>query len=246
MALVGGRLAALILNRYEWHNLEAPPHYKAKTKLQILFGPAFWDQIRNKTVLDYGCGQGLEAIDMARCGAAYVYALDMREDVLAAARAHQAAANVENCAFVRHCDSKVDVILSVDSFEHFPHPDLVLEEMSRLLKPDGKVIVAFGPPWYHPTGGHFPLFPWAHLLLAEKSLMTWRSKYKTDGAKRFQEVAGGLNQMSIHKFEQIVANSPLKFDTLETVPIRAVRRLHCRLTREFFTSIVRGRLVHRS
>src|ERR1700694_3041386 len=108
--------------------------------------------------------------------------------------------------------------------------------MSRLLKPDGKVLVSFGPPWYHPKGGHFPLFIWAHLLLTEESLMKWRSQYKDDGATRFHECAGGLNQMTIRKFERLVANSPLKFGTFEAVPIRAVRRLHCGLTREFLTS----------
>jgi hypothetical protein len=118
--------------------------------------------------------------------------------------------------------------------------------MSKLLKPGGKVLVSFGPPWYHPKGGHFPLFVWAHLLLTEESLLKWRSKFKHDGALRFHEVAGGLNQMSIRKFERLVANSALRIETFETVPIRAVRALHCRLTRELFTSVVRSTLVHRS
>jgi ubiquinone/menaquinone biosynthesis C-methylase UbiE len=43
----------------------------------------------------------------------------------------------------------------VDWFEHFGQPDEVLKEMARMLKPDGKVIVSFGPPWYHPKGGPF-------------------------------------------------------------------------------------------
>ena len=165
------------------------------------------------------------------------------------ARAHQAAAGVSNCTFVQHFDSQADIILSIDSFEHFSQPAQVLEEMSRLLKPDGKVIVSFGPPWYHPKGGHFPLFVWAHLLLTEKSLMEWRSRYKHDGATRFHEVTGGLNQMSIRKFERLVANSPLRFESFETfeaVPVRAARALHSRLTREFFSSVVRSTLVHRS
>jgi hypothetical protein len=51
--------------------------------------------------------------------------------------------------------------------------------------------------------------------------------------------------MSIRKFERLVANSPFKFETLETVPIRPLRRLHCGLTREFFTSVVRSTLIHR-
>lgn len=246
MALVGGRLAAAILSRYEWHDVEAPAGYEGSGKIEALFGSGIWDQIAGKTILDFGCGQGREAIEVARHGAKHVIGLEIQEKHLMIARAQQAVAGVANCTFVQRFDSQADIILSIDSFEHFGHPDEVLEEMSRLLKPDGKVIVSFGPPWYHPKGGHFPLFVWAHLLLTEKSLMEWRSRYKHDGATRFHEVAGGLNQMSIRKFERLVSNSPLRFETFEAVPVRATRGLHCHLTREFFSSVVRSTLVHRS
>ena len=76
--------------------------------------------------------------------------------------------------------------------------------------------------------------------------MQWRSTFKTDGATRFSEVAGGLNQMTIARFEALVANSPLRFASLELVPIRQLRRFHNRLTREFTTTIVRCRLVKTS
>jgi SAM-dependent methyltransferase len=245
MALVGGRLAAAILNRYKWHDVAAPPDYEGRGKIETLFGPVIWHQIAGKIVLDFGCGRGCEAIEVARHGAKHVVGVDIQEKYLVFARAQAAAADISNCSFVQHFDSKADIILSIDSFEHFDRPDEVLKEMSTLLKPNGKVIVSFGPPWYHPKGGHFPLFVWAHLLMTEESLMKWRSKYKQDGATRFHEVAGGLNQMSIRKFEHLVAGSPLKFERFEAVPIRSVRSLHCGLTREFFTSVVRSTLVHR-
>jgi len=245
MAIIGGRLAEWILHRYEWNDATPPAGYAGIGKLEALFGPRLLERIRNKTVLDFGCGHGHEAIEMARYGAAQVIGIDIREESLIAARANQTASGVTNCRFVRRCDSQVDVITSIDSFEHFAQPDQVMEEMSRLLKPDGCVLFSFGPPWFHPLGGHFPLFPWAHLILTEKALMQWRSRYKTDGAKHFAEVAGGLNQMSLRKFERVVAASPFKLETYEPVPIRAVRPLHCGLTREFFTAIVRGTLVKR-
>ncbi len=70
--------------------------------------------------------------------------------------------------------------------------------MASLLKPSGFALVEFGYTWFHPYGGHlFSVFPWAHLIFTEKSLIRWRSDFKTDGATRFQEVAGGLNQMTI-------------------------------------------------
>lgn len=245
MALIGGWIADRILHRYEWHDLEAPESYKAATKIETLFGPTFWDQIHGKIVLDFGCGQGNEAIAMAQRGASEVIGLEIQQERLAIAKAHHAATGVHNCRFTDCVDSKVDVILSMDAFEHFDRPNLILLEMARLLKPEGRVIASFGYPWYHPKGGHFPLFPWAHLLLTEKALMKWRCKYKTDGARRFGEIAGGLNQMSIGRFERLVAASPLRFETFETLPIRSLRLLHCRITREFLTSVVRCNLVHR-
>jgi hypothetical protein len=90
------------------------------------------------------------------------------------------------------------------------------------------------------------VFPWAHLLFSEKALVGWRSTFKTDGATRFSEVAGGLNQMTIARFEKLVAASPLKFSAIELVPIKKLQRFHNRLTREFATAIVRCRLVKRT
>jgi SAM-dependent methyltransferase len=244
MGLVGGSIGAAILNRYVWHDIEASPGYEGKAKLESLFGPGIWDQVDDKVVLDFGCALGREALEVAR-HAQYVIGLDIDESYLAAARARQAELDISNCTFVNAYSSKVDIILAIDSFEHFDNPEGVLIEMSKLLRPNGKVLVSFGPTWYHPKGAHFPLFIWAHLLLTEQAMMAWRAKYKDDGATRFHEVQGGLNQMTIRKFERLVAHSPLKFEYFEAVPIRSLHHLHCSLTREFLTSVVRCTLVHR-
>jgi len=51
--------------------------------------------------------------------------------------------------------------------------------------------------------------------------------------------------MTIRNFERLVAASDFEFEHFEAVPIRKVRPLHNRLTREFFSSMVRCRLVPR-
>jgi SAM-dependent methyltransferase len=246
MALIGGRLAGIILSRYQWHDLEARPGYVGSGKLQELFGDSFWERIRGKTVIDFGCGFGNEAIEMARHGAARVVGLETLERSLVIAQENLARSGLTNCEFERRTDIKADIVISLDSFEHFDHPDRILAEMARLLKPDGRVIASFGYPWYHPYGGHMPLFPWGHLVFTEKSLMKWRSNFKTDGAAKFHEIEGGLNQMSIRKLERLVFESPLEMESLKTIPIRAVWRFHSRFTREFFTSVVQPTLRHRA
>ena len=93
------------------------------------------------------------------------------------------------------------------------------------------------------AGGSGTTFPWSHLVFTERALIRWRSDFKTDGATRFREVEGGLNQMTIHRFERLLAESDSRVQSFETPPIKQARVLHNRLTREFFTSFVRCTLV---
>jgi SAM-dependent methyltransferase len=226
----------------EPHNM-ADSIYEGKSKLKMTLGDVS-ELIRGKTVIDFGCGEGLESVDLVQRGAANVIGIDIRESVLAKARANARAAGVgERCEFTTATSAKADIIISLDGFEHFADPAAVLATMGGLLKPGGIVLVSFGWTWYHPLGGHlFSVFPWAHLVFSEKALIRWRSHIRSDGATRFGEVEGGLNQMTIARFERLVAASPLKLDRLEPVPIRKLRLMHCRLTREFTTALVRAKL----
>ncbi len=219
--------------------------YEGKSKLDILLGPQLLAKIRGKVVVDFGCGEGAEAVELAQRGARRVIGVDIREDVLESGRAKARAAGVEDqCLFATSTTDLADVVVSIDAFEHFADPAAVLSAMDGLLRPEGEVLISFGPTWYHPLGGHlFSLFPWAHLLFREKALIRWRSDFKTDGATRFDEVEGGLNQMTIRRFEEVVRRSGFRFASLELVPIRKLRVLHNRLTREFMTAVVRCRLV---
>jgi len=102
----------------------------------------------------------------------------------------------------------------------------------------GKVLAAFGPTWYHPLGGHiYSVFPFSHLLFSERALVRWRSLYKSDGATTIEE--SGLNKMTIRRFIQLVEASPLRFASFELLPIRPLRRIANRVTREFTTAAVR-------
>jgi SAM-dependent methyltransferase len=222
--------------------------YEGKSRLTVLMGNEIFNKLAGKVVIDFGCGEGTDAVEMAERGARRVIGIDIREDVLGPARQKALSAGVQNnCLFVSATQELADIIVSVDAFEHFGDPAVILNSMNALLRPSGEVLISFGPTWYHPLGGHlFSVFPWAHLLFSEKALIRWRSTFKTDGATRFGEVAGGLNQITIAKFEKVIASSPLRFASLELVPIKKLRRLHNRFTREFTTAVVRCCLVKRT
>lgn len=227
---------------------QADDSYSAENescKVDAFFGDTIQPDIADKVVIDFGCGVGREALAIARRGARQVIGVDIRQAVLdeAAAAARRASLD-ERCCFCQQTTAKADTIISCDAFEHFADPAAILAAMRGLLAPGGCVWVTFGPPWLHPRGGHlFSVFPWSHLIFTEDSLCRWRRQFKSDGAYRFGEVEGGLNQMTIRRFERVVAASPFRFDWLELVPIRVARHFHNRLTREYLTSVVKCRLV---
>jgi SAM-dependent methyltransferase len=217
--------------------------YAGKSKLRVLL-PGIESEIKGKVVLDFGCGPGAEVTEMALLGAKRVIGLDISEKFLRLGQEQAEKAGVAaKCEFVASIANPVEVIVSLDSFEHFAEPSAVLQMMYSLLEPGGCVFVSFGPTWYHPLGGHlFSVFPWAHIVLKEEALIRWRAEFKTDGARKFGEVEGGLNQMTIRRFEEILKRSPFAIERFELVPIRRMKPLHSRVTREFLTAIVRCRL----
>lgn len=221
--------------------------YQGRRKLEVLFGPAVWENFTGKVVIDFGCGTGGEAVEMARHGAQRVIGVDIQQRFLDFSKAEAKKAGVsDRCVFAMHTAEKADFILSLDGFEHYDDPEGALRAIRSLIKGDGKVLICFGPTWFHLYGGHlFSVFPWAHLLFTERALIRWRSDFKTDGATRFCEVEGGLNQMTVRRFRQLIAQSDFEIESFELIPSRKLRLLHNRLTQEFLTASVRCQLSPR-
>ena len=247
MGFLGGEFGYRLLKRLvkatPGNNLTTA--YDGKSKVEVFFGPEIWKELADKTVLDFGCAAGIESVDMAQHGVSQVIGLDIRETALEKARVLAKKAGVENrCFFTTRCDSKVDVVVSLDAFEHFSDPLAMLSVMRSLIKDDGYVLACFGPTWYHPLGGHgFSIFPWAHLVFTESVQMRWYREDSGIAAYRFGEVAGGLNKLTVSRFIKIVSQSDFTLENFEPVPIRKLRLLANRLTREFTTAVVKCKLI---
>jgi predicted nicotinamide N-methyase len=256
MGILGGRVGYHLLRRIGRHGPAADPPpeqafpwqgqaYSGRSKLEALFGPGIWAEVAGKVAVEFGCADGAEAIAMAAHGARKVIGIDSRESVLQIARQAAAVRGVgDRCISSTHTDERADLIFSIDWFEHYDDVEGMLKQMRKLINDDGRVHISFGPPWYHPLGGHlFSTFPWSHLVFTEKALIRWRSDFKSDGATRFCEVEGGLNQMTIRRFERLLSGSDFRVEHFDTPPIKKLRVLHNRLTRELFTSFVRCTLL---
>jgi SAM-dependent methyltransferase len=221
-------------------------------KLEKYFGHDIWARLASRVVLDFGCGEGKEAIAAALHGAKRVYGIDIRDVSLEIAQKSSRGHGVhDKCIFLngisqdsllREISGKVDVAYSLDSFEHFSEPRQILDQLYSLLAPGGELYVSFGPPWKHPFGCHMFFFnslPWMHFVFSEETIMAVRARYRKDGAKRFEDVEGGLNQMTVERFIRLAEDSNFRIETLRLIPIKGLTWLvQNHPIREYFTSVV--------
>jgi ubiquinone/menaquinone biosynthesis C-methylase UbiE len=203
------------------------------------------------TVLDFGCGPGWQAVAMARGGAQRVVGVDINPTWIEQARALASRAGVSDRTEFILGSSELepgcaDTVLSSNSFEHFGDPEAMLREMTRLVRPGGAVWITFAEPWYSPYGSHMSFFtklPWVNVLFSEATVLRVRSRYRSDGATRYEDVESGLNRMTLARFERVIGRSGLQVEMLR---YRAARNLPLVASvpglRELFVSAVSCRL----
>lgn len=133
--------------------------------------------IRGKTLVDFGCYDGALSQRYIYEGVYKVIGVDI--DKIAITRARQTHASPK-LSFVLSTvdripleDNTVDVIVSYDVFEHVSRPKKISQELYRVLKPQGKVLIGTCG-WYHPFAPHLwsvmPV-PWAHVFFSERTLL---------------------------------------------------------------------------
>ena len=218
--------------------------------------PDLLDHVRNKVVLDYGCGPGYQAVAMAREGARSVVGIDINQTWLERARA-LAAENkcndrvsfAEAAEFLGDSSNreKFDVTLCCGSFEHFGDSAKELAHMKSMTRPGGKILITFAEPWLSPHGSHMDNFcrlPYINVFFSEKTVMAVRSRFRDDGATRYEEILSGLNKMTLAKFERIIRNSGLRVEHqnyFATKNLPLVKNIP--YLREFFVSAITCILV---
>jgi ubiquinone/menaquinone biosynthesis C-methylase UbiE len=101
--------------------------------------------VKDKSVLVIGCGEGLDAIHLAKLGA-NVYAFDISPDMLAIAKARARDEGV-SVKFIEmaaenldYRDNEFDVVVAVNILHHC-NLDKCLPEIRRVAKPDAFVLV---------------------------------------------------------------------------------------------------------
>ena len=125
-------------------------------------------------LVDFGCGNGAQTLLFAaHCDR--LTGLDVNEDFLAAFRQAITAHGLQDRAqavaisggAIPLPDGSVDVVTSFTVLEHVPDEMEALQEMRRILRPGGKLIVSVPNRWwiFETHGADLPLLPWNRVPL---------------------------------------------------------------------------------
>jgi 2-polyprenyl-3-methyl-5-hydroxy-6-metoxy-1,4-benzoquinol methylase len=176
--------------------------------------PRFLERIEGKRVLDFGCGPGWQSVAMVKNGAASVHGVDIRDVWIQNGRALAERFNVaDKVTFSRDIPGQFDVVVSLGSFEHFADPKTTLDQMLAALKTNGTLLISWAEPWFSHSGSHMvPFFGlrWINLYVPESVIMEARSYYRSDKARRYEDVEGGLNRMTVQRYERLIHESGAK------------------------------------
>jgi 2-polyprenyl-6-hydroxyphenyl methylase/3-demethylubiquinone-9 3-methyltransferase len=102
--------------------------------------------LKDKKVLDVGCGGGILSESMAQRGA-HVTGIDMGEAQLSVAKLHQLESGVEVDyqlisaeQLAEDAPQSFDVVTCMEMLEHVPDPASIIAACARLVKPGGQVF----------------------------------------------------------------------------------------------------------
>jgi ubiquinone/menaquinone biosynthesis C-methylase UbiE len=97
--------------------------------------------------LDVACGPGAIVLALAP-RVRFAYGMDLTSEMLRQARGFQAERQIGNAAFacgegerIPYADATFDLVSCQYAFHHMLKPELVLQEMVRVTKPDGRILV---------------------------------------------------------------------------------------------------------
>ncbi len=196
-----------------------------------IMGDSKW--FAGKRVLDFGCGVGRKAYELAANGAAEVVGIDLAERCIGVA---QAKAGQNGCLSYLAVDladlpdrgyrSAFDHVVSFTVFEHLSDPKSILAGLSELLAPGGRILIVFN--YYHDKWGmhlgSFVSHPWPQAIFSEQILFEYWTDRLKDAHRRggmgyfpadYRHGADGhnndcflnLNRWTVDDFERCVAAS---------------------------------------
>ncbi|MCD4705180.1 class I SAM-dependent methyltransferase, partial [bacterium] len=134
------KLEKLIKNRFDELYKEFPGDV-LENDIRVKTILNFFGDVRNKKVLDVGCGKGRFSKILINKGA-YITGVDISDNLIREAKKIKGG-KFSQCSItnLKFPDETFDFVFSVEVLEHIPDVKKAIYEMVRVLKKDGKIAI---------------------------------------------------------------------------------------------------------
>jgi SAM-dependent methyltransferase len=193
--------------------------------------------LKDKDVLDFGCGFGGRTIRFKELGARSVTGIEVGQDMIDEAGDFAALKGVSGTKFVLaegerlpFPDQAFDAVCSYDVFEHVADLKRCLEECYRVLRPDGVLYGVF-PPFHHPTGGSHlhgyisrspapnVFFPCSVIMRAVEQLLRDRGQNYKPPVIRPTDPLWSVNGTTVRALKNMVTSVPFRQKGVSLLPM---------------------------
>jgi 2-polyprenyl-3-methyl-5-hydroxy-6-metoxy-1,4-benzoquinol methylase len=179
------------------------------------------DLVDGKVVLDIACGSGYGTQLLAK-KAKKVYGVDVDKDTVEYAKKNFGATNVVyklgDGVAIPLDDNSVDVVVTLETIEHIENYDKFIDEVKRVLKPDGLAIVSTPNDLEFAEGNHYHVHEFEYKEL--KQLLKKDFKF----VDSYYQAT--WKYVAIGKQELMESETKTKLDTLNLAPLKPDQYLY--------------------
>ena len=211
-------------------------HYDTAAQQIIDFIEGDGITLAGKLVADIGSGDGIIDLGfMTKARPAKLVGFDIRPTDTDALRRSASAAGIEEpfpdaeaLAFVRSEPSRLpapdgtfDLVYTWSVFEHVSQPVRMLQEVRRVLKPDGLFFLQLWPFFASQHGGHASMAVKDRSRIYDSRLSSWsqllRGRQGTDPTRSADDEFRSLNRITIDGLQRALLAAHLRIAKIELI-----------------------------